>query len=177
MTVSEQGLTCQTLSRVAIDSSGLCYFRESWWGLSYTSDVAYSGSTNSRWTTGPANSDITIHDQSPGTSVCPSELHCTSSNYVEWDNDKGASLYVSGLSLTSVCLRVTNPYSRRLCSNRERLEILARNSLPSGIWWKMKESPRWLCREQSSRSRLRGPVSTSEMNTDKFARIVSGQAE
>lgn len=110
MTVSNQGLTCQTVGKVAVDSSGLCYFRESWWGMSYTSSVAYSGSTNSRWTTGPANSDITLHDQSPGTSVCSSESHCTNT-YVEWDNDTNALLRVSRLSLTSVCLRMTNPYS------------------------------------------------------------------
>lgn len=36
----------------------------------------------------------------------------------------------------------------------------------------MKESPRWLCREQSSRSRLCGPISMSDMDTDEVARIV-----
>ncbi|KAI0443550.1 hypothetical protein F4803DRAFT_514606 [Xylaria telfairii] len=93
MPVSAQGLTCQDLGKVAVDSSGLCYFKESWWGASYTSDVAYSGSTNSQWTTGPANSDITLHDQSSGTSVCSNKAHCTST-FIEWGNGGNADLYL-----------------------------------------------------------------------------------
>ncbi|KAI0116689.1 hypothetical protein F4814DRAFT_413670 [Daldinia grandis] len=95
MTVSAQGLTCQGLGKAAVDSSGLCYFKESWWGISYkATGAAYSGSTNSQWTTGPANSDITLHDQSPGTSVCSNEARCTNT-FVEWSNGANAELYVS----------------------------------------------------------------------------------
>ncbi|KAI3325687.1 hypothetical protein HD806DRAFT_533351 [Xylariaceae sp. AK1471] len=93
MTVTNQGLTCQDLGKAAVDSSGLCYFKESWWGISYTASVAYSGSTNSQWTTGPANSDITLHDESAGTSVCSNEARCTNT-FVEWSNDVNAGLYV-----------------------------------------------------------------------------------
>ncbi|KAJ8131010.1 hypothetical protein O1611_g2615 [Lasiodiplodia mahajangana] len=92
MLVAGQGLTCQTLGTVAVDSDGLCYFKESWWGLSYTSDVAYSGSTDSQWTTGPANSDITLHDQSPGTNVCASAAQCYDTS-IEWPNDGNGDLY------------------------------------------------------------------------------------
>ncbi|KAI1641845.1 uncharacterized protein F4817DRAFT_354649 [Daldinia loculata] len=92
MTVSDKGIICQDLGKVAVDSSGTCYFKQSWWGLSYTSTAAYSGSTNSRWTTGPANSDVTLYDYSPGTSVCSSMAHCPNT-YVEWSNGANASLY------------------------------------------------------------------------------------
>ncbi|KAI1109764.1 hypothetical protein F5Y14DRAFT_431353 [Nemania sp. NC0429] len=93
MTVTNQGLTCQSLGKVAVDSSWTCFVKQSWWALSYTSDVAYSGSANSRWTTGPANSDITLHDQSPGTNVCASQAHCKG-DFVEWGNDNDAHLYI-----------------------------------------------------------------------------------
>ena len=96
MTVEDQGLTCISLGKVAVDSSvsNGCYFRESIWGMSYTATgAAYSGSTSSQWTTGPYNSDITIHDQSPGTDVCPEKSHCERT-YVEWDNDTTANLFV-----------------------------------------------------------------------------------
>jgi hypothetical protein len=95
MNVTDQGLTCISLGKVAVDASGWCYFRESWWGISYLAVGApYSGSTSSRWTTGPANSDITLHDQSAGTNVCSEKGHCTKT-FIEWDNDKIADLYVS----------------------------------------------------------------------------------
>ncbi|KAI0471226.1 hypothetical protein F4859DRAFT_484830 [Xylaria cf. heliscus] len=94
MTVSKAGITCQTLGKVAVDSSYLCYFKQSWWGLSYTAkNIAYSGSTNSQWTTGPSNSDITLKNQSPGTSVCSSPSHCSGPS-IEWPNDSNAELYV-----------------------------------------------------------------------------------
>ncbi|KAJ5522567.1 hypothetical protein N7527_006682 [Penicillium freii] len=94
MDVNDHGLTCISLGKAAVDSSGACYFRESWWGVSYlASGAPYSGSTNSRWTTGPSNSDITLHDQSAGTNVCPSKSHCTST-FLEWDNDSNANLYI-----------------------------------------------------------------------------------
>ncbi|KAI0097563.1 hypothetical protein GGR51DRAFT_553028 [Nemania sp. FL0031] len=97
MMVTSQGLTCQPLGKVAVDSDGLCYFQESWWALSYTSDTAYSGSTNSQWTTGPIKSDVTLHNQSPGTNVCSGTVQCYDA-FIEWDNDSDADLYVSSLS-------------------------------------------------------------------------------
>ena len=101
MTVTDQGLTCISLSKVAVDSSWSCYFRSSLWGMSYTATgAAYSGSTSSQWTTGPFNSDITLHDQSPGTNVCAEKAHCVRT-FIEWDNDSHASLFVSTVSILS----------------------------------------------------------------------------
>ena len=95
MQVTDKGLTCVNLGKVAVDSSGLCYFKENKWGLSYsTLEASYSGSMVSRWTTGPANSDITIKESSPGTSVCSREEHCTGT-YTEWGNGKNADIFVS----------------------------------------------------------------------------------
>ncbi|KAI2629806.1 hypothetical protein GGR54DRAFT_650096 [Hypoxylon sp. NC1633] len=94
MNVKEQGLTCISLSKVSVDSSWDCYFRESHWGMSYTAvGAAYSGSTSSKWTTGPFNSDITLESQSAGTNVCAEESHCTRT-YIEWDNDSNANLFI-----------------------------------------------------------------------------------
>jgi hypothetical protein len=94
MEVKESGLTCKNLGKVEVDASGMCYFKESIWEMGYTTTGAtYSGSLKSKWTTGPANSDITIKESAAGTSVCGTESKCTGT-YIEWSNGKSAVLYV-----------------------------------------------------------------------------------
>ncbi|KAK6507219.1 hypothetical protein TWF481_005669 [Arthrobotrys musiformis] len=94
MTVSKQGITCYGIGEVEVDDDGTCYWKSSRWGISYNADTKpYSGSTNSRWTTGPANSDITLKDKNPGTSVCGSEAACTG-DFVEWNNNKNEAIYI-----------------------------------------------------------------------------------
>jgi len=95
MEVSKQGVTCASLGDVEVDDDGGCWWKQSRWGVSYNVDQkAYSGSTGSRWTTGPSNSDIQLNDFSPGTVVCGSSSLC-SGTFKEWSNGNNGAIYVS----------------------------------------------------------------------------------
>ena len=97
MQVNKQGITCTSLGDVEVDDDGACWWKQSRWGVSYNVDQkAYSGSTGSRWTTGPSNSDIQLNDYSPGTVVCGSPALC-SGTFKEWSNDSNGPIYVSNL--------------------------------------------------------------------------------
>ncbi|KAK6538131.1 hypothetical protein TWF694_011013 [Orbilia ellipsospora] len=96
MRVSKHGMNCYSIGDVEVDDSwgNGCVRKESRWGLSYTiDDKLYSGSTRSKWTTGPWNSDIRLNDESPGTNVCGSDTTC-SDKFLKWSNSNHQTIYI-----------------------------------------------------------------------------------
>jgi hypothetical protein len=95
MYVTQQGITCTSLGDVEVDDDGLCYWQESRWGVSYNVEgKSWSGSTDSRWSTGPVHTEIELRDSSRGTSVCGSQALCDAHGK-EWRNGGNDAIYVS----------------------------------------------------------------------------------
>ncbi|KAI0009549.1 hypothetical protein F4779DRAFT_640392 [Xylariaceae sp. FL0662B] len=103
--VSQVGLTCSSLGRVALgftsisclDIDGDANIKISGsWGMSYVATgAAYSGSTSSIWVIDGHSqlSNITIQDYNPGTNVCAEKSHCARTQ-VEWVPNTDAQVYV-----------------------------------------------------------------------------------
>ncbi|KAI9157982.1 tRNA3(Ser)-specific nuclease WapA [Paramyrothecium foliicola] len=101
MEVTTAGVTCKSIGMVEVE----CFWSGSYWSLSYEvpGHSGWSGSTYSRWQTGPFSSDIQLKDFSPGTVVCPSKALCPVT-YQNWPNNNNAKLYDNPTKVV-LCLR------------------------------------------------------------------------
>lgn len=127
MQVSKEGMTCTSLGDVEVDDDGMCYWKSSRWGMSYSVEgKSYSGYTESQWVTGPSNTHIELKSQSPGTNVCGSEVNCQSTK-VEWSNSNNEPIYVScarrrfgagKLTFSRSCSSLVRLVERLTCSGR-----------------------------------------------------------
>jgi len=85
-TVSSKGLTCASLGEVESDSSGWCYWLSSYWTASYSAN-GITGTMRSQWYNEFDDSDVTLKDSSPYTSVCMNKTPCGSTKQW-WDHKK-----------------------------------------------------------------------------------------
>ena len=68
--------------------------------MSYSVDgKSWSGSTDSRWKTGPVYTEIELKDSSAGTMVCGAPALCDAKNK-EWRNSNNDAIYVSQQSFS-----------------------------------------------------------------------------
>jgi hypothetical protein len=120
--VKSKGLTCVSLGEVESDNEGWCYWKKSYWGLSYSADGVV-GSMGSRWQDETEeNSWITLQDGSPHTNVCWKKTHCAETE-LRWDYEQKPDLYVSlpFWYAASGRARVLIYYCTRLSSSLDRI--------------------------------------------------------
>ncbi|OSS53055.1 hypothetical protein B5807_03072 [Epicoccum nigrum] len=94
MLVTKPGITCVSLGDVEVNDDSWCYWQQSRWGMSYNVDgKSWSGSTDSRWFTGPVHTEIELRDSSAGTVVCGGPALCDAESK-EWRNDGNDAIYI-----------------------------------------------------------------------------------
>jgi hypothetical protein len=105
MLVTKPGITCVSLGDVEVNDDSWCYWHQSRWGMSYNVDgKSWSGSTDSRWFTGPVHTEIELRDSSAGTVVCGGPALCDAESK-EWRNDGNDAIYVSQQSIARLSNR------------------------------------------------------------------------
>lgn len=98
ISVINAGVTCSSVGYVESKASStkgdLCATDDSKWPLSYSiSNTAYSGGTQTKWSSGTQNNTMYLDSQSAGTNVCGQGSLCTATSWT-WNAGSQGPLYI-----------------------------------------------------------------------------------